>query len=160
MGNVQMEARQIRYGSTNVEEAIKNAGGSSELAARVGALEESVDALEAAGYSVSMLEPKALTTTNYEEYAEIKIPAGLYQLEVGAYTEDAAKNVTGVKVMTTGNLELNKMENYRPCTIGTFYQTEETTYKVQVKGTGTPTVRGFYMLKKLADYVAPAPDNR
>ena len=27
MGNVQMEARQIRYGSTNVEEALKNGGG-------------------------------------------------------------------------------------------------------------------------------------
>lgn len=40
MGNVQMEARQIRYGSTNVEDAIKNAGGSSELESRVDALEE------------------------------------------------------------------------------------------------------------------------
>ena len=32
MGNVQMEARQIRYGSTNVEEALKEGGGSSTLA--------------------------------------------------------------------------------------------------------------------------------
>ena len=37
-----MEARQIRYGDTNVEEALKNSGGSSELEARVGALEETV----------------------------------------------------------------------------------------------------------------------
>lgn len=153
MGNVQMEARQIRCGSTNVEEAIKNAGGSSELVARV-------DALEAAEYVVTMFEPKTLSSTNYEDYATFKIPAGLYQLEVGVYSEDAAKPVTGIKVMTTGNLELNKAESYRPCTIGALFQTEETTYKVQVKGTSTPTVKGFYMLKKLADYVAPVQDNR
>lgn len=153
MGNVQMEARQIRCGSTNVEEAIKNAGGSSELTARV-------DALEAAEYTVTMFEPKTLSSTNYEDYATLKIPAGLYQLIVGAYSEESNKNVTGIKVMTTGNIELNKTENQRPSTIGAFFQKEETSYKVQVKGTGTPTVKGFYMLKKLADYVAPEQNNR
>lgn len=40
MGNVLMEARQIRYGSTNVEEALKNSGGSSELVERVDDLED------------------------------------------------------------------------------------------------------------------------
>ena len=40
MGNVQMEARQIRYGSTNVEQALKNGGGGgSGLDERVTALE-------------------------------------------------------------------------------------------------------------------------
>ena len=146
-----------------VNEAIanKNAGGSDpELAGRVTALEADVSDLEAAGYTVADLESKTLSSTNYEDMTTFKLPAGLYQLIVGVYSEDSAKPVTGVKVMTTGNLELNKMENYRPCTIGSFFQTEETTYKVQVKGTGTPTVKGFYMIKKIADYVPPASNTR
>lgn len=60
MGNVQMEARQIRYGSTNVEEAIKNAGGSSELTARVDALEASVGDLET---EVSVLDANFYSET-------------------------------------------------------------------------------------------------
>jgi len=146
-----------------VNEAIanKNAGGSDpELAGRVTALESDVADLEAAGYVVTDLEPKTLTTTNYEDMTTFKLPAGLYQLMVGVYSEESNKNVTGVKVMTTGNIELNKTENQRPCTIGVFFQTEETSYKVQVKGTSTPTVKGFYMIKKLADYVAPEQNTR
>ena len=53
MGNVQMEARQIRYGDTNVEEALKNSGGSSELTARVDALEETVSTLDPNVYSAT-----------------------------------------------------------------------------------------------------------
>jgi len=139
-----------------VNEAIanKNAGGSDpELAGRVAAL-------EAAGYVVTALESKTLSTTNYEDMTTFKLPAGLYQLMVGVYSEESNKTVTGVKVMTTGNIELNKTENQRPCTIGVFFQKEETTYKIQVKGTSTPTVKGFYMIKKLADYVAPEQNTR
>lgn len=35
MGNVQMEARQIRYGSTNVEEALKTGGGGAKTLAEL-----------------------------------------------------------------------------------------------------------------------------
>lgn len=44
MGNVQMEARQIRYGSTNVEAALNNGGGGgAELESRVEALEAEME---------------------------------------------------------------------------------------------------------------------
>ena len=139
-----------------VNEAIanKNAGGSDP------ALAGRVTALEAAGYVVTDLEPKTLSTTSYEDMSTFKLPAGLYHLFIGVYSEASAKNVTGVKVLSTGNVEMIKAENYRPCAVGVFYQTEETTYKVQVKGSSTPTVKGFYMIRKLADYVPPTKNTR
>lgn len=146
-----------------VNEAIanKNAGGSDpELAGRVTALEADVADLEAAGYTITNLESKTLSSTNYEDMSTFKIPAGLYQLVVGVYTEDSTKYATGIKILTTGNIELNKFENARPCSIGTFFQTEETTYKVQVRGISGAIVNGFYMIKKIADYVPPVQNKK
>lgn len=54
MGNVQMEARQIRYGSTNVEEALKTGG--SGLVGRVEALETAMTGVYPNVYSTSEIK--------------------------------------------------------------------------------------------------------
>ena len=155
MGNVQMEARQIRCGSTNVEEAIKNAGGSSELTARV-------DALEAAKYVLTDVPEKELTGTNYEDMAEIALDPGVYHIIASARNTGTSVLISGIRFWGESSGMMESVVTGFIKSVDMIYAVDsQATIKVQVKGSANcKNVKTRILVAKVGDVTAPEQNNR
>ena len=134
-----------------------------DLETTTSGLDTRVTALEQGGgggeYTVTAFEAKTPTTTSYEDYATITLPAGAYHVIAGVYSTNTSYPTTGVRIQTTGGQvccvgEASGIQ--KPCCMGIFYQEVSTNYKVQIRGNSAGGVtNGYYLVKKLADYTPP-----
>lgn len=132
----------------------------NDLETETGSLDDRVTALEQGGggggdYTAYAFEDKTPTSTAYEDYATITLPAGTYHVIAGVYNGNTTYPTTGIKVLDGTILcSINEGTGLNhPCCMGIFSQTTSKEYKVQIRGNSAGgATSGYYLVKKLADY--------
>lgn len=130
-----------------------------DLETETDALDTRVTALEQGGgggeYTVVPLEPKTPSSTNYEDFATITLPAGNYHVIAGVYNGSDTYPTTGIRIYDGSLLccqtEATGMHN--PCCMGFFSNSAEKTYKIQIRGNSSGgATGGYYMYKSVPAY--------